>query len=112
MPLLICNSGLGSDVPVQKIDGVTLGGYAGMTVADLQARIFDIELIATTLWDVKLAGGRTADLSTAKDRATGAVFPGFDRADAGTWMLALTCSKCQNPAPVLLTILAPGAGGS
>ena len=108
----ITRDGQGSTVPFQKIDGVTIGFYAGMTVADLQARIFDIELIATALWDVKLAGGRTADLATAKDRATGAVFAGFDRADAGTWMLALTCSKCQNPAPVLLTILDPGAGGS
>ena len=108
----ITRDGQGSDVPFQKIDGVTIGFYAGMTVADLQARIFDIELIATTLWDVKLAGGRTADLATAKDRATGAVFPGFASAGAGTWMLALTCSKCQNPAPVLLTILEPTAGGS
>jgi hypothetical protein len=26
-------------------------------------------------------------------------------------MLALLCSVCQNPAPVVLTILEPGAGG-
>jgi hypothetical protein len=26
-------------------------------------------------------------------------------------MLALTCSKCQNPAPVVLTIVEPSAGG-
>ena len=58
----ITRDGQGSDVPFEKIDGVTIGFYAGMTVADLQARIFDIELIATTLWDIKLAGGRTADL--------------------------------------------------
>jgi hypothetical protein len=108
----ITRDGQGSDVPFEKIDGVTIGFYAGMTVADLQTRIFDIELIATNLWDIKLSGGRTADLATAKDRVSGAVFTGFDRTDTGTWMLALTCSKCQNPAPVLLTILQPGAGGS
>ena len=68
----ITRDGQGSTVPIQKIDGVTIGFYAGMTVADLQARIFDIELIATALWDVKLAGGRTADLATAmaSDRHT------------------------------------------
>ena len=53
----VTRDGQGSDVPFQKIDGVTLGFYAGMTVADLQARIFDIELIATTLWDVEAGGG-------------------------------------------------------
>jgi hypothetical protein len=110
----ITRDGQGNAVPFSKIDGVTIGFYAGLTAADLQARIFDIELIATALWDVKLAGGRTADLSTAIDRASGAPFAGFDRAETGTWMLALTCSRCQNPAPVVLTILQPGAavGGS
>jgi hypothetical protein len=104
----ITRDGQGNDVPFAKIDGVTLGFYAGMSVADLQARIFDIELDATTLWDIQLTGGKTADLATATDRASGAAFPGFDATAAGTWMLALTCSRCQNPAPVLLTILEPG----
>ena len=72
-----------------------------MTVADLQARIFDIEIIATTLWDLKLAGGPhrgSGDGQGPGDRAPssrGSIAP-----DAGTWMLALTCSKCQTPAPV------------
>jgi hypothetical protein len=108
----IMRDGNGNEPPFDSIDGVTIGFYAGMTVADLESRIFDIELDATSLWDVKLMGGRTADLSTATDRATGAAFSGFTRADTGTWMLALTCSACQNPAPVLLTILDTGTGGS
>jgi hypothetical protein len=104
----ITRDGMGNPVPFEKIDGVTIGFYAGKTVADLQAHIFDIEMIATTLWDIKLTGGKTADLSTATDRASGAAFTGFDSTDTGTWMLALTCSRCQTPAPVVLTILAPG----
>jgi hypothetical protein len=64
------------------------------------------------LWDLPLTAGRTADLALATDRASGAPFPGFDRPDAGIWMLALTCSRCQTPAPVVLTILAPGGGGA
>jgi hypothetical protein len=103
----ITHDGQGNDAPFEKIDGVTIGFYAGMTAADLEARIFDIETIATGLWDVKLTGGRTADLATATDRASGAAFPGFDRADTGTWLLGLTCSRCQSPAPVLLTIVEP-----
>ena len=108
----ITRDGQGNPVPFEKIDGVTIGFYAGKTPADLQAKIFDIEIIATTLWDLKLTAGRTADLALATDRASGAAFPGFERTEAGTWMLALTCSKCQTPAPVVLSILAPTAGGS
>jgi hypothetical protein len=108
----IKRDGQGNEVPFEKIDGVTVGFYAGLAVADLEARIFDIELIATNLWDVKLKGGRTADLATATERTSGETFSGFARADAGTWMLALTCSKCQNPAPVVLTIVEPSAGGT
>jgi hypothetical protein len=108
----VTRDGQGNPVPFEKIDGVTIGFYAGMSVADLQARIFDIEITATTLWDLPLTAGRTADLALATDRATGAVFPGFARSDAGIWMLALTCSRCQTPAPVVLTILDPGGGGA
>jgi hypothetical protein len=107
----ITRDGQGHPEAVSKIDGVTIGFYAGKTVPDLQAQIFDIEMIATTLWDLKIAAGKTADLALAKDRASGAAFAGFDRPEAGIWMLALTCSKCQTPAPVVMTILAPGPGG-
>jgi len=108
----VVHDGANNDFPFTKVDGVSIGFYEGMAVADLQAHIFDIEMIATQLWDIKLEGGKTADLTTAKDRATGEAFKGFTRAAAGTWMLALTCSTCQSPAPPLLTILDTGAGGS
>lgn len=107
----VTKDGQGNPIEFQSIDGVMIGFYEGQTVAEIQANIFDLELRATTLWEVKLKGGRTADLSTATERGTGAAFPGFARATAGVWMLALTCSTCQNPAPVVLTILEPGAGG-
>ena len=107
----VTKDGQGNTIEFQSIDGVMIGFYEGQTVAEIQANIFDLELRATTLWEVKLKGGRTADLSTATERGTGAAFPGFARATTGVWMLALTCSTCQNPAPVVLTILDPGAGG-
>jgi hypothetical protein len=77
-----------------------------MTAADIQAKFFDLELMATSLWDLELAGGFTADLSQAKDRKTGAPFAGFGQG-AGIWLLALICSTCSNPAPVILTVLDP-----
>ena len=91
------------DVATDRDDSV-------LELAAVRDRDFDLELNATTLWDVQLAGGRTADLSTAVERGTGAPFSGFARSSTGVWLLALLCSTCQNPAPVLLTVLEPGGG--
>ena len=52
---------------------------------------------------------RTADLSAAKERTAGTLFPGFGGGRVGVWVMGLMCSTCQNPAPVLLTMLDPGA---
>jgi hypothetical protein len=106
----ITRDGQGNTVIFAKIDGATLGFYEGMDVAQIEADIFDLELNATKLWDVKLMGGRSVDLATAKDRATGAPFPGFSAGGSGVWLLALTCSTCQNPAPVVLAVLNPAGG--
>jgi len=103
----VTRNGQGNPIVFESIDGVLIGFYEGMTVTDLQNNIFDLEQRATTLWELPLTGGRTADLSKAIERGTGAAFPGFARATAGIWMLALRCSTCQNPAPVVLTVLAP-----
>jgi hypothetical protein len=106
----VTTNGQGDSVAYTSIDRLLVGFYQGMTVADLQAKFFDIELLATSLWDLSVKGGHTAELGQAVERGSGALFPGFARTD-GIWMLALLCSTCQNPAPVALTILDPGAGG-
>ena len=97
----------GLDLAYEAIDGVLIGFYEGKTAADLQADIFDLELEATALWEMELEGGRTADLAKAKLRGGDARFSGFERDAEGTWLLGLTCSTCQNPAPLVLTILEP-----
>lgn len=107
----VTKDGQGNPIVAESIDGVLLGFYEGLSVADLQAQIFEIERVATNLYELPLTGGRTADLSKAKDRATGAAFTGFQRSAPGVWMLGLMCSTCQNPAPVVMTILEPGGAG-
>ena len=97
----------GNDLAYQSIDGVLLGFYEGKTPEELQEQIFDLELIATSLWEIDLKGGRTADLAKAKLRGGSGTFSGFDNEAEGTWMLGLMCSTCQNPAPLVLTILEP-----
>jgi hypothetical protein len=98
--------GQGNEIIYATLDRLLLGYYQGMTVADIQAKFFDIEIMATSLWDLDLAGGYTADLSQAKDRKTGEPFAGFGQG-AGIWLLALMCSTCSNPAPAILTVLDP-----
>jgi hypothetical protein len=103
----IKRDGQGNPIVFEAIDGLIIGFYKDKNVADIQAKIFDLELMATTLWELPLTGGRTADLSKATERGTGAAFPGFSQGGPGVWMLGLMCSTCQNPAPLLLTVLQP-----
>jgi hypothetical protein len=81
-----------------------------MTVSEIEEQIFDLEILATTLWELELEGGKTADLAQAQARDGSGAFRGFTRTD-GVWALGLMCSTCSNPAPVVLTILEPGAEG-
>ncbi|MBN1609054.1 MAG: hypothetical protein JW940_20670 [Polyangiaceae bacterium] len=102
-------NGQGNELIYATIDRLLIGFYKEKTPADLEARFFDIETLATSLWELALTGGRTADLVQAVEHGTDAAFEGFTRTD-GVWILALLCSTCQNPAPVVLTILDPGKG--
>ena len=101
--------GLGNELLYSDPDKLFVGFYQDKTVAELEATPFELETMATSLWDLALTGAPTADLARATHRVTGAVFEGFSHR-AGTWILALFCSTCQNPAPVILTVLEPEGG--
>lgn len=95
----LTRDGLGAEVTLESIDGLMLAFYEGKSAADLEASFLDLEQIATTLHQVNLEGGTVYDLSQVSG------FSGFT--GSGTWVLALTCSRCYNPAPVFLTIVEP-----
>jgi len=112
--------GGGNQVPFNQIDKLLLAFYAGRDVGYLEDNIFDIELMATSVWELPLENEREANLSEAKLRDdtpdngsagagadAGTAFEGFDTDAEGVWLLGLFCSKCQNPAPVLLSIVSP-----
>jgi hypothetical protein len=103
----ITEDGQGNEIVFEAIDSVLIGFYEGMTVAEVEEQILDLELIATSLWEVELDGGRTADLADARGRNGAGRFPGFDRDEDGVWMLGLMCSTCQNPSPLLLSVIEP-----
>ncbi len=98
--------GQGNPIDDAKIDGLLLGYYEGQTVADIEGDFLNLESRATTLYSLPLTGGTSADLTLAT--AGTQVFTGFS--GDGLWMLALTCSRCYNPAPPFLTLLTPPTG--
>lgn len=97
----------GKTIIFQNIDRVVLGFYAGMSVEHIETNIFDLELMATWLYEIDLDGGRTADLSLAIERDSGEAFDGFERDEDGVWLVGLICSECRNPAPLVLSVLEP-----
>ncbi|MEO8177267.1 MAG: hypothetical protein ABI895_00405 [Deltaproteobacteria bacterium] len=101
--------GQGNELAFENVTSVLLGFYADKTVTDLERQILDLELIATSTWELPLDGGRSADLSRAKHRDDGSSFTGFSRAESGVWIMGLMCRTCQNPAPLVLNILEPSA---
>jgi hypothetical protein len=103
----ITHDSFNNEVNFTKIDNVLLGFYQGKTKADLEAQFKDIDMIATTLYKGPVpAGARDIQLATLKVDGTGAAFAGFTQTD-GVWAVGVTCSQCQVPAPILLSILTP-----
>ncbi len=100
----LTTNGLGNPIALANIDRLLLGYYAGMSVADIEASFLDLELVATDLYYMELFNTFEADLA----EATGASgdFSGFDPVD-GTWVLALMCTTCSNPAPLFATVIVP-----
>lgn len=96
---------LGNPILHQNIDRVLMGFYANTSVAQLQDQVMDMELIATELYDASLAGGTEFDLSLLTSVQGDQPFGGFT--PGGTWVLALMCTTCQNPAPILMSVVSP-----
>lgn len=94
----------GAAVDLGNIDGAMLGFYEGMSVADLESRFLDLMLIGTSTWTAELDSVTSVSLGELTD-SSGAGFTGFS--GDGTWLFALTCSRCSNPAPIFLTVVVP-----
>lgn len=86
------------------VDSVMLARYAGATLDDLEAAFLDLELRNDGMWTLPVENATATALDGLAD-ADGGAFPGFDT-DA-TWILALRCGLCANPAPLVLTVVTP-----
>lgn len=99
--------GQGNPVKFNKVDRLLVGFYEGMTLADLEAQVFDLESLPKDLYELSLTGQREANLANAVHTQSGANFTGFAQATEGVWILGLLCGGCQTPAPIVLSTLTP-----
>lgn len=104
----LSKTGQGGDFEPTKVSELMLTWYQEEDLDVLTAQFLDLELIADRTWRMDHPGGSSADLSLMVDDADGAAFGGF--AEGGTWMLALRCRTCPNPAPLFMTRLSPFVG--
>jgi hypothetical protein len=92
---------LGNDFVLSNITKALVGHYT-QTPTELEGQFLDLELIATKLYLGTIASGTTVDFSTLAT-SSGETFSGID--DTGTWVVALQCGGCRNPAPWYLSVL-------
>jgi len=101
-------TGQGGDFEPTKVTEVMVAWYEDIDISDLEGQFLDIELIADGMWTLDHSSGTTASLEDATSTVDDSVFPGFGT--EGTWLLALRCGTCPNPAPLVLTQVIPVEG--
>lgn len=99
----LTRNGKGGAFEQTRVDSLMIARY-DLSLDELQARFLDLEALALESWSYTLTGGGTADLAALSGPSD--PFPGFT--GDGTWILALRCSSCPNPAPLFLTVVGPG----
>lgn len=97
----------GHDFLPANITRMRIGHYT-QTPAELEGDNFlQLDEIAQEMFEYKVDIGTKATFSSATSKTTGMPFAGID--DTGTWIVALNCGMCQNPAPWYLAVLKPCA---
>jgi hypothetical protein len=81
-------------------------GHYSQTPAQLESQFLDLQTIAEDLYTAEIPSGSVLDFTQLMDKS-GNSFQGID--STGTWLVALICTNCRNPAPYYLTILKPVA---
>jgi hypothetical protein len=94
---------LGNEFEPRLITEVMVARYS-LTPAEMEAQFLDLELIADDMWRGEVPAGTSTLLSSLTNEA-GEAFTGID--DTSTWIVALRCGRCANPAPWYLSILEP-----
>jgi hypothetical protein len=99
------NFGQKLDFSMTNLDEVEVGFFPGKQPSEIQADFLNVEQDATSLYTYTVpAGQKYIDLMSAP--TSGGTFPGFADTN-GTYAVAVLCTKCQVPAPVVFSILQP-----
>jgi hypothetical protein len=99
----IAKNSLGKEFIASNITRAIIGRY-NESVTQLEAKFLDIEIIATEFYVKDIESGTTVELSSL-ETVDGKAFSGID--SSGTWLVALQCGGCRNPAPWYLSVLKP-----
>lgn len=94
---------LGGSFITTNIARAYIGHYT-QTPSQLETQFLDLQTIGEEFYTLDIPFGTTLDFSMATD-STGKTFKGID--STGTWLVALICTSCRNPAPWYVTILKP-----
>lgn len=94
-------NGAGLPIDLPDVDTLTLARYEE-SLAGLEADFLHVDALAEQRWTAEVDGWGDWYLDDLED-ADGNEFQAFD--EPGTWLLALQCSSCLNPAPPFLTVL-------
>jgi hypothetical protein len=94
---------LGAPFITTNITQALVGQYT-QSPAELEGQFLDLELIASKLYRGTIDIGTIVDFSALKTDS-GENFSGIST--TGTWLVALQCGGCRNPAPWYLSILKP-----
>lgn len=95
---------LGDEFVAANVTEIAVANYAE-TPAQLETAFVDMETSHRGMWRAEVTKSR-ARLDALVDEE-GDPFPGFD--DDGTWVIALFCGSCMNPAPWYLSVVTPCA---
>ena len=101
----IQTNALGQPFVATNVARAIVGHYT-QTPSQLESQFLDLQTIAQDLYTADIPSGSVLDFTQLKDQA-GNSFSGVD--STGTWLVALICTGCRNPAPYYLTILEPVA---
>jgi len=105
--------GQGITIDKSAVSRVLVGFYKGKAVSNLEAGFLNLDQKTeaaggpTVSWQLSISSGQTANLAAAVGRNNEPPLTSFAMTDQGTWLFGGFCDGCQNPAPVIVTILDP-----
>lgn len=97
----LTRDGRGNPLQQSGVDEIQISRYEGYSVSDLQDRFVDLDSLAAASWSHPATSATSVALTALLDDEDNAV----DLQPGPTWLLALRCNTCVNPAPPFLTVL-------